>query len=295
MAGVASVAPRRLDHLVLPVDSLAGSRAFFEALGFTVAPDAVHPFGTANACVFFADGTYLEPLAVADANRCATEALAGNVFVARDRAFRARRGAPGFSGIAFASEDAEADRAAFSAAGLADGEIFEFSRVFQAAGTERRLTFRLAFAQDRRVPDLLFFTCQAMAPKGDRSALARHGNGVTGLARLVLSEPRPDDYAAFIGDVTAGAEVLATANGLSIALGQAAIEVLGAEGMAERYGRRRDGERGLRFEGVVLRVPSLAAVQALMDVAGLRGRRVGERLVVDLLGSDSGFIAFEEG
>jgi hypothetical protein len=29
-----------------------------------VAADARHPFGTENACVFFADGTYLEPLAL---------------------------------------------------------------------------------------------------------------------------------------------------------------------------------------------------------------------------------------
>ena len=50
--------PRALDHLVLPVRSLEAARADYERLGFLVAPDARHPFGTSNACVFLADGFY---------------------------------------------------------------------------------------------------------------------------------------------------------------------------------------------------------------------------------------------
>jgi catechol 2,3-dioxygenase-like lactoylglutathione lyase family enzyme len=284
---------RRLDHLVLPVATLSASRDFFEALGFVVAPDAVHPFGTANACVFFADGTYLEPLAVADSGLCRDQAIAGNTFVARDRAFRARRGEPGFSGIAFASDSAEADHAAFATAGLADGEIFEFSRVFVTAGAEKTLTFRLAFAGDRRVPDLFFFACQAMVPKGDRSALTGHANGVTGIRRLVLSEPKPDDFATLLQDVTGAAETTATANGLSVGLANGAIEALDAAGMAGRYGRGRDAERGLRFEGVVLSVPDLDMVRGIAAMAGLAAREIDGRLVVDLIGSERGFFAFE--
>ena len=55
--------PRAIDHLVLPTDSLGVARARLSALGFTVAPDAQHPFGTGNCCVYLQDGTYLEPLA----------------------------------------------------------------------------------------------------------------------------------------------------------------------------------------------------------------------------------------
>ena len=53
--------PRPLDHLVLPTRSLEIARQRLSALGFVVAPTGVHPFGTENACVFFAGGTYLEP------------------------------------------------------------------------------------------------------------------------------------------------------------------------------------------------------------------------------------------
>jgi catechol 2,3-dioxygenase-like lactoylglutathione lyase family enzyme len=287
------VAARALDHLVLPVATLAGSRDFFEALGFTVAPDAVHPFGTANACVFFADGTYLEPLSVADAGLCRDEAIAGNTFVARDRAFRARRGEPGFSGIAFVSDSAEADHAAFATAGVTDGEIYQFSRVFVAAGVEKTLTFRLAFAGDRRVPDLFFFGCQAMVAKGDRSALTGHPNGVSGIRRLVLSEPKPDVFAALLQDVVGDVEATATANGLSIEMANGQVEVLDAEGMAARYGRGRDGERGLRFEGVVLGVRDLNTVRGIAEMAGLAIQVIDGRLLVDLIGSDRGFLAFE--
>lgn len=58
--------PYSVDHLVLPVEVIGVAVKRLVSLGFTVAPEALHPFGTQNACVFFADGTYLEPLAIAD-------------------------------------------------------------------------------------------------------------------------------------------------------------------------------------------------------------------------------------
>ncbi len=84
--------PRALDHLVLPVIDLVTARQRLSRLGFTVAADARHPFGTENACVFFRDDTYLEPLAVGSREDCLAAVRAGNVFVARDQAFRFRRG-----------------------------------------------------------------------------------------------------------------------------------------------------------------------------------------------------------
>ncbi|NKC02735.1 VOC family protein [Ochrobactrum haematophilum] len=43
---------RSVDHLVLPVEQLDEARARLSLLGFTVAPNAQHPFGTANVCSF---------------------------------------------------------------------------------------------------------------------------------------------------------------------------------------------------------------------------------------------------
>src|SRR5690348_9960814 len=95
---------RSLDHLVLPVPSLATARQRLAELGFTVAPEGVHPFGTANCCVYLADGTFLEPLAVADADAQGEAAIRGNVFAARDIAYRFRRGENGFSAVVFGTQ-----------------------------------------------------------------------------------------------------------------------------------------------------------------------------------------------
>ena len=71
---------------MLPTASLDVARARLTSLGFIVAPTGIHPFGTENCCVFFADGTYLEPLAIGDEQAAAKAIADGNVFVARDRA-----------------------------------------------------------------------------------------------------------------------------------------------------------------------------------------------------------------
>ena len=68
---------RLLDHLVLPVAELSAARNRLTQLGFTVAADAQHPFGTENACVSLADKTYLEPIAVASREDCEAAALGG--------------------------------------------------------------------------------------------------------------------------------------------------------------------------------------------------------------------------
>ena len=98
-----------LDHLVMPTADLAVARARLNALGFTVAPEGVHPFGTANCCVYFPGGTFLEPLAVRDAEAVAAAIEGGNVFVARDRLFRAAQGDEGLSALVLATDDADAD------------------------------------------------------------------------------------------------------------------------------------------------------------------------------------------
>ena len=59
---------RAIDHLVLPVTTLTLARSRLTSLGFTVAPDARHPFGTGNCCVFFKNRTYLEPITILDRN-----------------------------------------------------------------------------------------------------------------------------------------------------------------------------------------------------------------------------------
>ena len=111
-----------LDHVVLPVADLGKARARLTALGFTVAPDGLHPFGTSNCCVYLADGTYLEPLAVNDREKASATAQAGNVFTGRDAAFRRNVGEEGFSALAFTTQDAHEDHEAFVQTGFSAGK-----------------------------------------------------------------------------------------------------------------------------------------------------------------------------
>jgi len=54
------------------------ARARLTSLGFVVAPTGIHPFGTENCCVFLADGTYLEPLAIGNEQAAIDATAAGN-------------------------------------------------------------------------------------------------------------------------------------------------------------------------------------------------------------------------
>ncbi|MEO0547472.1 MAG: VOC family protein, partial [Pseudomonadota bacterium] len=190
---------RKIDHLVFPVADIGVARDRYEQLGFTVAPDGKHPFGTENCCVFFADGTFLEPLGIAHRETCEAQALKGHTFVRNDQTYRFRRGLEGFSHVVIKSDDAATDHAAFKKDGISGGRRVRFSRGFKTPDGEKgRVSFLLSFAADPRAPDAGFFSCEvASPPKVDRSALQRHANGVTGLRAIVGCEPNPTDFQYF--------------------------------------------------------------------------------------------------
>ncbi len=146
-----SAKPHPLDHVVLPVVNIDLARERLGKLGFTVAADARHPFGTENACVFFADKTYLEPLGVASVEESELSARQGNVFTARNQAFRFRCGEEGLSAIAFGTGDCGLDHKSFIDKGSSAGKMLEFSRTMKMPdGSESIGSFRLAFC--RRSP-----------------------------------------------------------------------------------------------------------------------------------------------
>ena len=188
--------PRLLDHVVLPTASLDVARARLTKLGFTVAPNGVHPFGTENACVYFADGTFLEPLAIDDERKAFEAARKGNVFTARDDAYRYRRSNEGFSAVVFRTADADKDHQDFVGWGFSAGPMLDFSRDFVGPdGRKDTASFRLAFAADLRAPDVFFFTCQRVkVPDVDRSVLQHHTNGVRGVAAVVLAAPEASSF-----------------------------------------------------------------------------------------------------
>lgn len=288
--------PRRIDHLVLPSPDLATARARLSALGFTVAPEARHPFGTENARVFFADGSYLEPLSIASREECEAAAIAGNVFVARDQAFRFRRGDNGFSALVVTSKNAADDDRRFRALGMSGGEILSFAPPGAAAGgVSAGPAAHLAFAADLRSPDFFAFAIERAGAEVDRATLAAHDNGVTGIAEIVLSDPNPTDFQYFLQEVADNRETEANSFGIAVALDGATITVHNADGMEAWFGRRTDTpSRGLRGRAIVFRVPRIARVAEILRGSGIAAREIAGRLIVDEAPGQGAIYAFEE-
>ncbi len=287
---------RPIDHLVLPVAGLTAARSRLTELGFTVAPDAFHPFGTANACVFFSDGTYLEPLALANRRHAGVAAKRGNVFTARDLAFRKTSNRQGFSALVVATRDAMADHARFKMRGVSAGEVLEFSRGMTLAdGSETQASFRLAFAGDDRAPEFFLFSCQRINPlPADRGELERHANTVTGLSEIILSAPTPADFAPLVEQVLL-TKAAPEAAPLQLAAANARIRILqDRELEAEFAVQPTPGAEGLRGRAVIFKTADLAVTEitlAANDVAFVR--REG-RVLVSAAPGQGVLFGFEE-
>ena len=281
---VSSRTPRPIDHLVLPVSDLGLARDRLSALGFTVAKDARHPFGTENCCVFLSDGSYLEPLGIANREECEEAARGGNAFVARDQAFRFRRGLEGFSGIAMATSDAREDDRRYAAAGLSGGTTLEFSRdMLLPDGSKATGSFRLAFAADLRSPDFFFFASQRILPlPSDRKALEAHENGVLGLAEVVLSEQNPTDFQYLVQEAADEREVEALSFGMTVDTPRGRITVLNDAGLEGFYGIAPEAgtDRGLKGRAVVFKVFDLSDTRRLLTGRGIAFEERDTRILV---------------
>lgn len=287
---------RSIDHLVFPTADLQCARERLSALGFTVAADALHPFGTKNACVFFADGTYLEPLAVAQRETYEAAARGGNVFLARDLAYRFRSGDEGFSAVALKTDNAASDRERFVERGISAGDNLTFSRPFQDEGGKVvEASFELAFAADLRSPDCFFFSVQRLVPlTTDRTGLEKHANGCVGLRQLILTERNPSDFQYLLQDLMGQREVNAHSFGLEIMAGNAGICVLNSAGLKGFFGIERNlEERGLRLQGVVLATRRFDHLPEWFESNNVVYRSHGRRLIVPSAPGQGGVVVFE--
>ena len=292
--------PSLIDHLVLPVSDLAVTRTRLSALGFTVAPDADHPFGTRNACVFLPDGSYLEPLGVANRRQASAAAKRGNVFTARDLAFRGRRHREGLSALVLATEDAEAEDRRFRESGLSGGEMLDFTRPLTLPnGAEADASFRLAFAVHEQAPDFFLFACQRITPlPAGRGELERHANAVIGLGQVVLTAPAPSEFAPLLsGGLKAEAAADSETGELRFQGANCTIRVAREADLGAEFAllpAAADAAGGLQARAVIFRVADLAVTEitlAANDVAFIR--KAGRVLVAAAPGQGVLF-GFEE-
>lgn len=289
--------PASVDHLVLPVQALGIAEKRLGALGFTVAPEALHPFGTLNACVFFADGTYLEPLAIANPAKYNASVEKGDVFTGRDQAFRQRDRQEGFSALVAQTDDAFGDHDRFAISGLSAGDIFEFSRPLRMPdGSQGEAAFRLAFAASGSAEDFFLFSCQRLqALPGDRTALERHANGVSGLSEIVLFSGG-DAKAARLIETVFGCEGTISPDGdMVFVTGNARIRLTGKPAFGGHAVSASDwSDGGLRGAGIVFLSHDLAVTEAVLAANGVSCAKAGGRLVVPAAPGQGVTFAFEE-
>jgi hypothetical protein len=221
---------------------------------------------------------------------------AGNVFVARDQAFRERNGVEGFSAVVFSTRDADADQDIFERAGVSAGPRLDFSRPFtDASGKADTASFRLAFAAEATVPDTFFFTCErANAPKVDRSALQAHANGARRIMAVVACAEDPASHGIFF-EAVAGAPATAPSPGLiELGLPNAAVEIVDAAIFAAEFGIAAPAGSPLRLAAVVFGVASLTRAEDLLRANVIEFDHRDNRLIVPPAPGQGAIFAFEE-
>jgi hypothetical protein len=283
---------RPIDHLVVAVRDLDEAARLYERLGFQVGGRNRHPWGTENRLIQF-PGSFIELITVGEVTDASPEdsrSFDFGSFVAR---YLVRR--EGLAMLALKSADAEADAAAFAAAGLGDFEPFFFERRSRRAdGSEAPVAFTLAFAQDPDAPDAGFFACQHHAPENLWNlAFQSHPNGADGISAVVLASEEPLRHAAFLGRFTDAVEAAPAGHDLSLALGDARMDVVTPDDAAELYGSVEVDPHRPEFAAFAIRVPDVRFVALHLDAAGVPHQQIGSRLVVPASAAHGVAIAFD--
>ena len=263
---------RGIDHLVLAVRDLDKARAFYAALGFTLTPRALHPWGTANHLVQL-DGCFLEILGIADAAKIPPHAPDQFSFGAHNREFLARR--EGLSMLVFQSHDTRRDQAEFAAAGLQTYAPFDFGREAKLPdGGTARVAFSLAYVTDPRMPDSAFFTCQQHAPKYFwKREYQVHGNGARTIAEVAMVAPDPPAFAGFFAKLQGSDSVRIIDGALAVATARGRIAVMTPRAFETRFAAPPSGGEphlaAFRIAGA-----DIKALAARLALAGMPHRLV---------------------
>jgi hypothetical protein len=248
-------------------------------LGFTLTPEARHPFGTGNSLIQL-EGCFLELLSVFDPEKI-TEPEPGRFsFAAFNRDFLAER--EGMSMLVLDSIDARADVAAFRAAGLHTYEAFDFSRRARLPdGREATVGFSLAFATDPNLPDMAFFTCQQHAPQHFWKAhYQRHPNRALTVLEVSLVAERPSDHTQFLS-AFAGIAAQPIKGGITVRTARGNISCVTPQCFTESFAREAPnlGE-GPRLAGFTVGVRRMARLEESVTDSGLKLQKDGPHRAV---------------
>lgn len=270
---------RGIDHLVLCVQDLKKAADVYRRLGFTMTPQAQHPFGTGNIIAQL-DGFFLEVLSVTEPENIPEHEGENFSFGAFNRDYLSKR--EGISMLVLDSTDESQDRADYLDKNLHVYEPFEFKRLAkQPDGNSETVGFSLTFVDDPALPDMAFFTCKQWRPdlfwKPDYQ---RHPNGALNISESYIVTNTPENAGDFLSAfsdenaVTAsdGTVRIATSRGDLVAMTPDAFSTMFPASIAD------DESRPAFFSGFKLQVSDLDEARACWSKNNIHFEENGDSL-----------------
>ncbi len=260
-----------LDHVLIGVRDLEGARRAYQSLGFVCTPRGRHiGWGTANYCIMFARD-YIELLGIVDASQFTNNL---DVFLGVRE---------GLMGVAFASADAEASRAAFLARGVAAEPPRALARDLELPEGTVQPCFRLVHMDAEATPALPAFVCEHLTPAlMRRPEWLDHPNGARGIrAVTTVVEDPPALAPAYARTFGEGAVTLTDAV-LTLHLGGVAFTFANADDFDLLFnGVGADGTSAPPYiAALTVTVDEIARARDLLDRAGIAAEDAGGQSLI---------------
>lgn len=175
-----------IDHIVIAVHSLERAIATYRGLGFTVVEGGRHPYGSYNALIGFADGSYIELLSFYE------DSPAHPWW-----SLLQERGG-GLIDFCLATDDIRGDLEALRKAGVDCGDLSEGGRARPDGYQVRWMNNKVGGGWQGLIP----FLIEDVTPRAERLPAQReHTNGISGIHSIALATDDVARYAAVMAAV----------------------------------------------------------------------------------------------
>lgn len=240
------------DHLVINAGKrLDAAETCYRELGFALTPRGYHTLGSINHCAVF-ERDYLE--------------LVGVDPQAKEVRGELLRYPEGLNGIVFATDDAAGLYARLAAAGAPVAPPADFSRPVVLADGPHEARFRTVRVAAEAAPYGRVYFCQHFTPELVwRAEWRGHPNGAAGIARAVILCPEPQRTAALYRKLFGDETVRATADGFSLTVGEARLDMVTRAWGVSAQGEDKLLGLAIRTTGAPRLVPASDAFGAILD------------------------------
>jgi Glyoxalase-like domain len=246
-----------LDHVVVNArDRLDDAAEAYRRLGFHLTQASRHTLGSINRLAVFR-AEYLELVATdPEATTPRVELLSAPA---------------GLNGLVFATSAAVALHRDLAARGVPVEEPIEFSRPVTFNGAAAEARFRVVRIAADATPYGRVYFCQHLTRDLVwREEWQRHPNGSQAVLRMVITAADPHAAGSLYRRLFGDAGLSAVPGGLSLALGDARLDLLAPARVAELFGTHPAGDR---MAALTFRTRSLDALRQALASGGIAPSR----------------------